>query len=78
MRLTTSEIKELGDERGITLQQGEGRPLFIEGRVRIKNGVDQIFMEVDTGSDRCIISRSEVNRLRVEKFMEEKGIQGRL
>lgn len=56
------------------MHQGGATPLYVLGRV----GKEEVFLEVDSGADRSIISRSDALRLgvRVRKFNGSKDILG--
>ena len=77
-KLTMGDILQLGRERELNLQQGEGKPLFVMTETKVKGKRVNIPFELDTGSDRSIISRREFEKLGIkcEKFKEDRGIRG--
>ena len=73
-KLTVLEMRRIEQQEGLTLNQGASTPLFLVGKV----GLHSLAFEIDSGSDRCIISCSEARRLGVEvkKFEQAKTVVG--
>ena len=60
------------------MKQRQGRPLFLCCESLCKGKVHSISLQVDSGADRCIISRSEANRLdlKIRRFNRKQFIIG--
>ena len=81
MRLTEGELKRIEKRENVRLDQGTSKPLFIFGRRyedKDRKGKKYLFLEIDTGSDRTLISTKLALRigLKTEKFREPKVIMG--
>ena len=77
-KLTVDEIKEIGADEGVQLDQGMARPLFLVSLVDTDFGKKKFVMECDSGSDRSIITKRECDRLglRTKVFKERKDVTG--
>ena len=71
--MTNSELKEIGRKEGVRLDQGDSSPLFIFGECLSNTGKwgefrkdAEFYMEIDTGSDRTLMSITLANRLGIE------------
>ena len=65
-RLTDNDLRIIEEREGITIHQSKARPLFLTGSAlngREGSLDDIISFEVDSGSDRTLISMSEARRL---------------
>ena len=82
LKLTIMELKGIEKREAIKLDQGESAPLYLVCvSVKTRKGrTDRqtISFNVDSGSDRSLISRSEARRLGVDEknFENPKNIMG--
>ena len=81
LKLSDQDIRLIESRVGIKIDQVSSCPLFITGSVKnVRPGQldDTISFELDSGSDRCIISKKEANRLgvKMELFDDPKCIKG--
>ena len=83
-KLTGDELLNIEVNEGIKLNQGEAKPMYIFGEsVRNntwggKNNEVKFYLEIDTGSDRTLVSEKLAKRLKVEVkyFVKPKAIVG--
>ena len=77
-RLTNGEIESIQHEEKIEMKQRQGRPLFLCCESLCKGKAHSISLQVDSGADRCIISRSEAIRLdlKIRRFNRKQFIIG--
>ena len=83
-KLTGDELLNIEVNEGIKLNQGEAKPMYIVGEsVRNntwggKNNEVKFYLEIDTGSDRTLVSEKLAKRLKVEVkyFVKPKAIVG--
>ena len=75
LKLTNGDIADMERKYGVELKQRQGRPLFLNCKA---GKAKDILLEVDSGADRCIVTRGEVKRLglRLRKFRRPQGMLG--
>ena len=77
-KLTIEEMRDVESELGIKLSQGKGVPMFLRCDSVIKNKTISFDLEIDSGADRCIMSKMEALRLGVKfrPFKSPKAVSG--
>ena len=77
-KLTIEEMRDVETELGIKLSQGKGVPMFLRCDSVIKNKAINFDLEIDSGADRCIMSKMEALRLGVKfrPFKSPKAVSG--
>ena len=77
-KLSLKEMKEVENDLGITLSQGKGVPMFLRCESIVKDKSIGIDLEIDSGADRCVITKKEALRLGVkfQPFKSPKAISG--
>ena len=83
-KLSGDELLNIEVKEGVKLNQGEAKPMYIFGE-SVKNDTwggdnneEKFYLEIDTGSDRTLISENLARRLKVDikYFVKPKAIVG--